>query len=300
MPKLPKNYGAKNYDPLISALEEDDWFAPIAQQEKLAGGRSRRLKKMNLSPEKLAESDADGNPYNTAIAQVKKRALARAKTLERLEANKEKAVKMAASKDTSDNRTIALLDVQAKKWQKAENLKNEIAQKRRDHEEKRMADEAEFQKQLRTLDKINSSVSGGGGPTDEEIINQMLKNDSFAGDIEMDEFEGGKRRRKRGSKRSKSARKSKGKRRTKRRSKSPSKSKSRRKTRSRSRSSSGSKSGYGRRRNYKTKAGNNFYVSRRADGRITGVVSRGKSQRADMRVKAKNKVKSGYGSMGDL
>lgn len=293
MPKLPKNYGAKNYDPLISALEEDDWFAPIAQKEKLAGGRSRRLKKMNLSPEKLAESDADGNPYNTAIAQVKKRALARAKTLERLDANKEKAVKMAASKDTSDTRTIALLDIQAKKWQKAENMKNEIAQKRRDHEEKRMADEAEFQKQLRTLDKINSSVSGGGGPTDEEIINQMLKNDSFTRDIEMDEFEGGKRR-KRGSKRSK--RKSKGK----RRSKSPSKSKSRRKTRSRSRSSSGSKSGYGRRRNYKTKAGNNYYVSRRADGRITSVVSRGKSQRADMRVKAKNKVKSGYGSMGDL
>ena len=297
MPKLPKNYGAKNYDPLISALEEDDWFAPIAQKEKLAGGRSRRLKKMNLSPEKLAESDADGNPYNTAIAQVKKRALARQKTLERLEANKEKAIKMAASKDTSDNRTIALLDVQAKKWQKAENLKNEIAQKRRDHEEKRMADEAEFSKQLRTLEKVNATVSGGGKPTDEEIINQMLQNDSSM-DIEMDEFEGGKRRRKRGSKRSKSARKSKGKRRTKRRSKS--RSKSGRKTRSRSRSSSGSKSGYGRRRNYKTKAGNNFYVSRRADGRITGVVSRGKSQRADMRVKAKNKVRSGYGSMGDL
>ena len=192
-----------------------------------------------------------------------------------------------------------MLDVQAKKWQKAENLKNEIAQKRRDHEEKRMADEAEYEKQLRTLTLKNSSPSGGGGPTDEEIINQMLKNDSFT-DIEMDEFEGGKRRRKRGSKRSKSARKSKGKRRTKRRSKSPSKSKSRRKTRSRSRSSSGSKSGYGRRRNYKTKAGNNYYVSRRADGRITSVVSRGKSQRADMRVKAKNKVKSGYGSMGDL
>jgi hypothetical protein len=68
-------------------------------------------------------------------------------------------------------------------------------------------------------------------------------------------------------------------------------------TKSGSKKGSG-KSGSGKRTLISTR-GDDRYIRRDAKGQITESDDRGKSQAADMRVKAKKTVKPGYGDQGD-
>jgi hypothetical protein len=69
-------------------------------------------------------------------------------------------------------------------------------------------------------------------------------------------------------------------------------------TRSRKGTSSSSKRGSGRRGTVKAKNAT-FYAKRTARGQFKEMDEKGRSLKADRRVKAKTKTKSGYGDRGD-
>ena len=282
MPRLPTNFDAKTFDPLLSALEEDDWFAPIAEKDALRGGRSRKGTK--VSPEKLAMVDPSGNQYEMAVAMVKARNPAMDVKEQKMKEKSTKFSELVVQKKKSNAELIKRLEARSEIYKQQELLRDQMKAQKKE-------DESRMREMKLKLMNADSKVAGGQAMSTEQDIEMLLAGNY---DSENDEFEGGKRRKRRSS----SSKKTKTKRRSSGRKSGKRKSRSTKKSPRRSRS--GSKGSYGKRRMMKTAAGNSFYVARRADGRISKVTSVGRSLSADRRVKAKRKVKSGYGGQGDL
>lgn len=284
MPRLPTNFDAQTFDPLLSALEEDDWFAPIAEKDALRGGRSK--KGTTVSPEKLAMVDPTGNPYEMAITVVQARGKTMESRLKTLNDKVTKFTKLKEDKKVSNDELIKRLETRSANFKQQEILRDQMkAQKKTDDDKMR-------QLKMDLLSAERGGMKGGSRSTEKDI--EMLLSGNY--ENENDEFEGGKRRKKRSSMSKKTKRRSSG--RSSGRKTTTRKTRTSRKSPRRSRS--GSAGTYGRRRIMKSTAGNSFYVARRADGRISKVTSVGKSLSADRRVKSKRKVKSGFGGQGDI